>query len=162
MAVLLLPAADRADEVAALMLAKVLAPLGFETDVPSAATLKSEMLDMVARRRPDAICVSAAPPAAVVHARYLGKKLHAVARGTPVLVGLWDAQGDLTKARERLESVGLRMVAIDAATVVRELVQLRLPLLQGVRTPPPEESAAGDGPALADDLAGIPAQVAVT
>jgi hypothetical protein len=77
-------------------------------DVPSAATLKSEMLDLVERRRPDAICVSAAPPAAVVRARYLGKKLTAVAPGVPVLVGLWDAQGDLTKARQRLESAGLR------------------------------------------------------
>jgi len=148
MSVLLLPAADRADEVAALMLAKILQPLGFDTDVPSAATLKSEMLEAVARRRPDAICVSAAPPAAVVHARYLGKKLHAVAPGTPVLVGLWDAQGDLTKARERLESVGLRMVAIDAAAVVRELVQLRLPLLQGVRTAEPEESPTDESRAL--------------
>ena len=62
MSVLLLPAADRADEVAALMLAKVLEPLGFETEVPSAETLKSEMVDRVERRRPDAICVSAAPP----------------------------------------------------------------------------------------------------
>jgi hypothetical protein len=146
MAVLLLPAADRADEVAALMLAKVLGALDFDTEVPSAATLKGEMLDIVRRRQPHAICVSAAPPAAVVHARYLGKKLHAVAPGTPVVVGLWDAQGDLTKARERLASVGLQMVAIDAATAVRELVQLRLPLLQGVRTQEPEQNPTGDGP----------------
>ena len=133
MDVLLLPAADHADEVAALMLAKVLAPLGFDTEVLSAAALKGEMVERVERRRPDAICISAAPPAAVVHARYLGKKLDTVADGIPVLVGLWDAQGDLTKARQRLESVGLRTVATDAATIVHELVQLRLPLLQGVR-----------------------------
>ena len=133
MDVLLLPAADRADEVAALMLAKVLGPLGFDTEVLSATTLKSEMVDRVGRRRPDAICISAAPPAAVVHARYLGKKLGTAASGIPVLVGLWDAQGDLTKARQRLESVGLRTVATDAATIVHELTQLRLPLLQGVR-----------------------------
>jgi len=164
MSVLLLPAADRADEVAALMLAKVLEPLGFETDVPSAATLKSEMVDRVERRRPDAICVSAAPPAAVVRARYLGKKLTAVAPGVPVLVGLWDAQGDLTKARRRLESVGLRTIATDAETIVRELVQLRLPLLQGVRSPGPDESTpeSGDGqvPLGTLPLGGIPRQAA--
>jgi len=142
MRVLLLPAADRADEVAALMLAKVLAPLGFDTEVPSAATLKSEMVGLVERQRPDAICVSAAPPAAVVHARYLGKKLNAAAPGVPVLVGLWDAQGDLTKARERLASVGLRSIATDAATIVHELVQLRLPLLQGVRSPEADDGRA--------------------
>ena len=166
MSVLLLPAADRADEVAALMLAKVLERLGFDTDVPSAATLKSEMLDMVARRRPDAICVSAAPPAAVVHARYLGKKLTTVAPGVPVLVGLWDAQGDLTKARQRLESVGLRTITTDAATIVRELVQLRLPLLQGVRSPEPEESppesGAGRVPLGSPRLGGMPPQAATT
>jgi predicted PurR-regulated permease PerM len=166
MDVLLLPAADRADEVAALMLAKVLEPLGFAVEVPSAAALKSEMLGRVERQRPDAICVSAAPPAAVVHARYLGKKLTAAAPGVPVLVGLWDAQGDLTKARERLETVGMRTVVTDAATIVRELTQLRLPLLQGVRSPEPDEgraNSAGARSAFEDArLGGIPPNPATT
>ena len=166
MTVLLLPAADRADEVAAQMLAKVLEPLGFDIEVPPAATLKSEMVERVGQRRPDAICVSAAPPAAVVHARYLGKKLKAVAPDTPVLVGLWDAQGDLTKANERLASVGLRTIGTDAATIVRELIQLRLPLLQGVRTAQPDEGRVepGSPPPRADSptLGGIAAQAATT
>jgi len=166
MTVLLLPAADRADEVAAQMLAKVLEPLGFDTEVPPAATLKSEMVERAGQRRPDAICVSAAPPAAVVHARYLGKKLKAVAPDTPVLVGLWDAQGDLTKANERLAAVGLRTIGTDAATIVRELIQLRLPLLQGVRTAQSEAArveaeappARSGGPA----IGGIAPQAATT
>lgn len=166
MTVLLLPAADRADEVAAQMLAKVLEPLGFDTEVPPAATLKSEMVERAGQRRPDAICVSAAPPAAVVHARYLGKKLKAVAPDTPVLVGLWDAQGDLTKANERLASVGLRTIGTDAATIVRELIQLRLPLLQGVRTAQPDEGRVEPGsPAPRGDsltLGGIAVQAATT
>ena len=82
----------------------------------------------------------------------------------PVLVGLWDAQGDLTKARQRLESVGLRTVATDAATVVRELVQRRLPLLQGVRSAGPDESAPEPADARAPlespRLGGIPSQAA--
>jgi hypothetical protein len=158
MSVLLLPAADRADEVAAQMLAKVLEPLGFETEVPSAATLKSEMVDgSSASSRRDLRLGSA--PAAVVHARYLGKKLTAVAPGVPVLVGLWDAQGDLTKARQRLESVGLRTIATDAATIVRELIQLRLPLLQGVRSRGTGTRALRNR-ATADVRAGQPASAA--
>jgi predicted PurR-regulated permease PerM len=153
MDVLLLPAADRADEVGALMLAKVLAPLGFDTEVLPAATLKSEMVERVERHRPDAICISAAPPAAVVHARYLGKKLGTVASGIPVLVGLWDAQGDLTKASQRLESVGLRTIATDAAAIVHELTQLRLPLLQGVRNGKADD---GSDDAASAEAAGAP------
>jgi predicted PurR-regulated permease PerM len=147
MSVLLLPAADRADEVAALMLAKVLVPLGFDVKLPPASTLKGEMVAMVDRLRPDAVCISAAPPAAVIHARYLGKKLSGRAHRAPILVGLWDAQGDLTKATERLTAVGLAKVATTGSAMVDELTQLRHPLLQGVcsREAPQEEAPSPSG-----------------
>lgn len=134
MTVLVLPASDRADEVAAEMLAKVLRPLGFDVEVPPAATLKGEMLARVDALRPQAIVVSAAPPAAVVHARYLGKRLAGHGHDATTLVGLWDAQGDLTKATQRLTTVGLGRVATSAAAIVDALNQLRQPLLQGIRS----------------------------
>jgi predicted PurR-regulated permease PerM/methylmalonyl-CoA mutase cobalamin-binding subunit len=143
MSVLLLPASDRADEVAAQLIARVLVPLGFDVHVPSAATLKGEMLESVERIHPDAICLSAAPPSAVIHARYLGKKLAVSAPDIPIVVGLWDAQGDLQKATARLVAVGIRCVATNAADMVNALTQLRQPLLQGVLA---REPASTDRP----------------
>ena len=76
-----------------------------------------------------------------------------MASGIPVLVGLWDAQGDLTKASQRLESVGLRTIATDAAAIVHELTQLRLPLLQGVRNGKADD---GSDDAASAEAAGAP------
>lgn len=136
LAVLCLPAADRADEVAALILARVLTPLGIDAEVLPAATLKGEMLERVAQSPPDALCISAAPPAAVIHARYLCKKLRGVSR-LPLIVGLWNAQGDIGRARDRLSASGADFVASRAAEVVDELNAR----LQGLRQVEPAAPA---------------------
>jgi predicted PurR-regulated permease PerM/CheY-like chemotaxis protein len=120
-----LPAVDRADEVIAALLARALAPRGIDVDVVAAATLKAEMLERVEQLRPDVVCISAAPPAAVAHARYLCKKLR-VSSDVPIVVGLWNAQGDLTRARDRLVAAGASQVvstAMELAAVLEERLQ---------------------------------------
>ncbi len=136
MTVLCLPAADGADEMAAQLLARVLAPLGIDANVVTVATLKGEMLEQVAQLTPDAICISAVPPAAVIHARYLCKKLRGRFAEIPIIVGLWDAQGDLQKATERLTGVGAEKVVTSVAAAVEEMSHLHQLLLQGVRGEP--------------------------
>jgi predicted PurR-regulated permease PerM len=132
---LCLPAADRADEVAAQLLVRIVAPLGIVAEVP-AQTLKGEMLESVREAQPDAVCISAAPPAAVIHARYLCKKVRTVS-DAPIVVGLWAARGDLGKASDRLTSVGADHVVGSAQAAVEEL-QHRLHALrqmQGAEAP---------------------------
>jgi len=141
MSVLCLPAADPADELAAQLLARVLLPAEFSSEVQAAATLKGEMLERVAQTQPDVIFISAMPPAALVHARYLCKKLRSRFADVPIVVALWDAQGDLQKATERLAAVGASKVINSAAGAVEELSRLRQSMVQGVRNKPAEPAS---------------------
>ena len=133
LSVLCLPAADRADALAAELLARVLAPSDFSIEVLGSATLKGEMLEHVGQSQPDVIFISAMPPAALVHARYLCQKLRSRFAAVPIMVGLWDAQGDLQKATDRLSAVGASHIVTSAAAAVEELSHLREPLVQGVQ-----------------------------
>ena len=140
--VLCLPAADAADEAAAYLLARVAAPGAVDVEVSSIATLKGEMIERAAQNPPDVYFVSAAPPAAVLAARYLCKKLRSRFPQTPIVVGLWGAEGDLTRATERLVSAGASKVVVGAAEAVEELSRLRQLLLEGVRQEGREEAPA--------------------
>ena len=85
-----------------MMLAQLLA--GSEClvqSVPFTASA-SEVFDLVARRMPDVVCISATPPAAVMHARHLCRLIRGRCPKVPVVVGLWDAHGDLSKAKTRI------------------------------------------------------------
>ena len=86
------------------------------------------MLDRVDTFRPDLICISAVPPSTIIHARYLCKRLRSRFTSIPIMVGLWNAQGDVQKARERLTTAGASKV-VDSATLGLEAVEL----LQRVR-----------------------------
>lgn len=133
LAVMCLPAADSADQTAGHLLQRVVAGAGIDVEVLGVSTLKGEMVERAATARPHVLFISAAPPAAVLPARYLCKKLRARFPETPIVVGLWGAEGDLTRASERLVSAGATKLVVDAATAVQELSLLRQPLLQGVR-----------------------------
>ena len=72
-----MPAADHADEVAAELFVKLVEVQGIEASAALISALKSEILDRVEEAQPNMVCISATPLAAVIHARYLCKKLHA-------------------------------------------------------------------------------------
>lgn len=99
--VVCLPARDLADQVAARMLAQVLETSGVEAEATSVQALASEMLDLVAGRRADLVCVSSVPPTGLAHARYLCKRLCARFGDLPLVVGVWgadlDRQGTLAR-----------------------------------------------------------------
>ena len=57
------------------------------------------MVELVERRKADVICVSATPPGAMMHARYLCKQVRRRFPKVKLVVGLWDLQGDLDKAQ---------------------------------------------------------------
>jgi predicted PurR-regulated permease PerM/methylmalonyl-CoA mutase cobalamin-binding subunit len=143
LSVLCLPAADRADALAGELLSRVLSPSDYRIEVMGSATLKGEMLEQVAQSQPDVIFVSAMPPAALVHARYLCQKLRSRFAGVPIIVGLWDAQGDLQKAVDRLTSAGATKIVTRATDAVDALAQLRQPLLEGVAGPQIWEAPVG-------------------
>ena len=131
--ILCLPARDEADEIAAMMLAQVLETSGCVVQAVSVTARASEMVDLVEQRQPAVVCISATPPAAVMHARYLCTRLRARMPEVNLVVGLWDTPGDLTKAKKRIGcGANAHVVATlaDAQEQVRLLVQPLLPPLE--------------------------------
>lgn len=129
--ILCLPARDEADAIAATMLAQGLAHNGWHAESVSSAPLTSELLDLVADRQPAVLCISAVPPAAIPHARYLCKRVRARFPDVNMIVGLWTLSGDLSKARERIggdDSIRVVATFAEAQEAARRLID---PLLIG-------------------------------
>ena len=114
--VIVLPAHDEADEIVGLMLAQVLEFNNYCATAASQTILAGEMIDMVQAKNAHAVCVSALPPAAVTHSRYLCKRLHQKLPEMKMVVGLWSWGGDLKRAKDRV-------TCEDSVTVVTTLAQ---------------------------------------
>ena len=106
----------------------------------SVTSLASEMVELVERRKADVVCVSATPPGAMMHARYLCKQIRRRFPKVKLVVGLWDMQGDLNKAKERI-GCGATVVATlaDAQEQIRLLMQELLPQTEQQAPPEPDQ-----------------------
>ncbi len=135
-AILCLPARDEADEIAGTMLAQLLATSGLTVQSVSFTAAASELVELIERHQIGVVCVSATPPAAVMHARHLCKRLHGRFPEVHLVVGLWDAQGDLSKAKDRIDC-GATVVATlaDAQEHIRQLISLLLPHVENQAQP---------------------------
>ncbi len=101
--VVILPAHDPADEIAGLMLAQLLEVRNFCVFNVSETALASEMLEAVENRAAHIVVISALPPAAITHARYLLKRLRQRFTDAKTVVGLWTVSSDLKRARDRID-----------------------------------------------------------
>jgi CheY-like chemotaxis protein len=140
--VLCLPARDEADEISSTMLAQLLERDGCMVQAISLTARASEMVDLVAKRQPAVVCVSATPPAAVMHARYLCSRLRARLPKVNLVVGLWDTPGDLATATKRIAcGANTHVVATlaDAQQQVRLLIE---PLLPRPERPTEQDNAS--------------------
>ncbi len=129
--VLCLPARAEADEIAGVMLAQLLATGESLVQSVSFTAATSELVDLVERHKPDLVCISATPPAAVMHARHLCKLVRGRFPEVPVVIGLWNAQGDLSKAKTRIGADTKTYIVAtlaEAREQVDLLVQSRLQL----------------------------------
>ncbi len=127
--VLCLPAHDEADEIAGMMLAQLLEMGGCTVQAVSVTALVSEMVDLVEQHKADVVCISATPPAASMHARYLCKRLRGRFPEANLVVGLWNAKGDLNHAKARIGCGAAAHVVgtlEDAQEQVRQMIQLLL------------------------------------
>lgn len=147
--VLCIPAADRADEIVAKLL--VVALLERRVD---AAFAKAEALDGVLPGENSsirAVVVSALPPEAVAPARAVCRHVRGHTRELPLVVGLWDPEGDLTKPRQRLEIAGAGHLAVTFAECISavETIASALAAATAQADGPP---SAGDPPSRRDAL----------
>ncbi|MGD0389544.1 MAG: AI-2E family transporter [Tepidisphaeraceae bacterium] len=121
-----LPARDQADEIAGLMLANLLHELGYSVTNVSATTLASERVDMISQLKADVVVVSALPPGATVHARYLCKRIREKFPHILLLVGIWNAKDDLEKTQKRLAGAAdVRLVDgfQNAVPMIHQMIQ---------------------------------------
>jgi predicted PurR-regulated permease PerM len=149
--ILCLPARDEADEIAEMMLVQLLATklqgMGecLVQSVSFTATV-GVWTNLVERRKPDVVCISATPPAAVMHARHLCKHVRGRFPGVPVVVGLWDAQGDLSKAKTRIGGDATTHVVATLAEAQERVHLLIEPLLPpGKQMQPDSDSRVVEG-----------------
>jgi predicted PurR-regulated permease PerM len=100
--VLCLPAHDESDELVAIMMSQLLEFRGYFAPPMSQSALASEMLDAVEAKAADIILVSALPPTAITHSRYLCKRLQSRFPSISIVVGLWTFESDPSHAKERI------------------------------------------------------------
>ncbi|MDP9173147.1 MAG: AI-2E family transporter [Planctomycetota bacterium] len=127
--VLCLPANDKADEIAANMLVHLLEEQRYCASSVTADVLASEMVEAVEKFQANVVVISALPPAALSHARYLCKRLHAKATGVQMVVGLWGFKGDISKARERIFCAGNMTICNDFEEALKAIHQMVQPAL---------------------------------
>jgi predicted PurR-regulated permease PerM len=84
-----LPAHDEADQIVGMMLAQVLQRRGFAVSVPDTVSLASEMVASIDAELTDLMVISALPPKAALHARYLLKLVQSRCADLKIVVGLW-------------------------------------------------------------------------
>ncbi|MEO6788684.1 MAG: AI-2E family transporter [Chthoniobacteraceae bacterium] len=121
--IVLLPAYHEVDELAALMLAHVLATSGIVTTVLSSKLLASEEIAQAVALAPRIVCISSIPPVSSIAARALCKRLRSQLPAARILVGLWKPDdGNFALRRERFGKAGadsaypdLRRCAADIA-----------------------------------------------
>ena len=73
--------------------------------------------------------ISALPPGATTHSRYLVKRLRSRFPDLKIIVGLWTVPGNLERAKKRLSSAGTPLVVGSLEKAVEELRQVVQPLL---------------------------------
>jgi hypothetical protein len=139
-----LPAHDEADEIVCLMLVQLLELQGYCATAASVTALASEMMEHVEKTAAQLVCVSAMPPAAVTHARYLCKRVHQRFPELKMVVGLWTWKGDLEKAADRITCQTSVTVHTTLHEALDQLEQLTQPLLLPAeqRSAPAEQSPA--------------------
>jgi methylmalonyl-CoA mutase cobalamin-binding subunit len=127
--VICVPAHADADDIAGRMIGLLLELRGYCVTYASADQLAGELVRAAETARADLVIVSALPPAAVTHARYICKRLHEHLPDLPVVVGLWTAEGDLSRATDRIagpDAVRSAATLPAALECVHELAQPRL------------------------------------
>lgn len=129
--VLCIPASNESDELAALMLAQVLAESGIATTVFSSKLLASESIEQAVALAPSIVCISTLPPVSTSAARMLCKRLRGRLPSARIIVGLWHQdQAEFTARRERIEKAGADDAYPDlrrAAAALAELSACTLP-----------------------------------
>lgn len=122
--VVILPAHDEADEIVGLMLAQLLEFNNYAAHPASLHSLTGEMIAMVEGKEADLVCISALPPSAVTHARYICKRLRNHYPEMQMVVGLWTVKVDLKRAKDRIACDASTQLETTLSAVLDQIEQM--------------------------------------
>jgi predicted PurR-regulated permease PerM len=106
------PVRDEADELGLLMLGHLMDPDCWTIELTSPQLLASEVIALVERTRPAAICLGALPASGLAaRTRYLSKRLRARYPELRIVVGRWGLREEDGTARRHLQAAGASYVA---------------------------------------------------
>jgi predicted PurR-regulated permease PerM len=100
--IICVPARDDADELAGLMMQHVLARRGVRIKVFSVATLPADCAEFIRNDGVSTVCVSAVPPATLIAARNVCKRLKQAYPSLRIITGVWSPKATPTELRKRL------------------------------------------------------------
>jgi hypothetical protein len=135
--VLCVPAKDQADELAALMLAGLLQRAGLQVEVASSEMLTRDHAHTIEKFKPDLVCVSAVPPLALLHARYMCMRFRSQYPDLRLVVGLWQSRTDLEKLKAKLPVSIVEHTVLTLADAVTRIVAMARS--ESTRSPIPME-----------------------
>lgn len=128
--VVCLPARAERDALAGAMLVQLLRQQGFEAENAKGTMVAGELIGLVEKAEPDAVCISVVTPSTIIHARYLCLKLKTLRPGLRIVVGLWCATENATEAARRLRESGADEVVTTLADAVVQLAKLATVLIE--------------------------------
>ena len=118
-----LPARADRDELAGAMLIQLLQKEGLVAQSAPANLPVGELLDLVAKLEPAAVCISVVSPSTVIQARYLCVKLKSRFPGLKIVVGLWGLSHGVTEATKRLRESGANEIVTSLNDAVVQLTR---------------------------------------
>ena len=131
--VCILAARDEADQVAAVVLARMLEAPEFNPQV-TPYPRPAETLEQIEAKACKVVCISAVPPHAAAQAGQLCKRLKQRIPELKVMVALWAAEGS-DKLESRLRDAGVDVVVTRLGDAVEQLRQLTAPLALAAQNP---------------------------
>lgn len=130
-----LAAHDEADHIVGLMVAQVLQRRGFTVTIPETVALASEMVSSIESQMPDILVVSALPPKAALHARYLTKQVRVRYPDLKIIVALWTNDKNAAKESENVQSV-------TTLNAVQDQIDQLVPMILLAKRPLPANATA--------------------
>ena len=125
--VLVIPASDEADEIAAAMLAQLLEQAGYAAIPFPLDSSPHEKLAIANPGERDTFCISALPPFAFSAAITLSRQIQLRFPRTKVIVGVWGFTGNAERALQRFQPSRPKRLVTNLADAVTFVVESGLP-----------------------------------
>ncbi len=122
--VLIVPAKDDIDELAAKILARAMEHNGISTRLQAATSLPSECAELVMQEHIEVICISAVPPAAFIPARQLSRRLSTGCAGIKCIVGVWSPTAQPNDLQSRMSTASDAVVVTTMQDAVDKIQTL--------------------------------------